>query len=409
MDRSETGLEQGLQEKKGRRILLYIATIIFSVLFLFIGNRIATKDLTLFDSEAYGETVVKAKVELITGRILDDYVHDESTDAYKNVQINFDAIILSGEERGERVKGSQIIDNMFNYGMPEVERGDKVLLVKYKGQEDMEWQMMEFLRTDKLIILGLLFVLALLFFGRFKGFNTIVSLVFTCVAVFLVFIPSILSGHNIYISTIIICLYTIVMTYLIVHGYNKKTLTAIIGCFGGVLISGILTLLAERIFVLTGFVDEESIYLTYLETPIDLKAIIFAAILIGAMGAIMDVAMSISSSLWEVREQSEEISFHSLFRSGINIGQDVMGTMANTLILAYIGGSLSVVLLLSAYSTSLMYLMNMEMIVVEILQSLIGSFGILFAMPLTSFICAIIYQKSSKVQLYDEEGTYRNI
>ena len=161
MDRSETGLEQGLQEKKGRRILLYIATIIFSVLFLFIGNRIATKDLTLFDSEAYGETVVKAKVELITGRILDDYVHDESTDAYKNVQINFDAIILSGEERGERVKGSQIIDNMFNYGMPEVERGDKVLLVKYKGQEDMEWQMMEFLRTDKLIILGLLFVLAL--------------------------------------------------------------------------------------------------------------------------------------------------------------------------------------------------------------------------------------------------------
>lgn len=123
----------------------------------------------------------------------------------------------------------------------------------------------------------------------------------------------------------------------------------------------------------------------------------------------MDVAMSISSSLWEVREQSEEISFHSLFRLGINIGQDVMGTMANTLILAYIGGSLSVVLLLSAYSTSLMYLMNMEMIVVEILQSLIGSFGILFAMPLTSFICAIIYQKSSKVQLYDEEGTYRNI
>lgn len=110
------------------------------------------------------------------------------------MQINFDAIILSGEERGERVKGSQIIDNMFNYGMPEVERGDKVLLVKYKGQEDMEWQMMEFLRTDKLIILGLLFVLALLFFGRFKGFNTIVSLVFTCVAVFWSLFPQFFLG-----------------------------------------------------------------------------------------------------------------------------------------------------------------------------------------------------------------------
>ena len=143
--------------------------------------------------------------------------------------------------------------------------------------------------------------------------------------------------------------------------------------------------------------------MTYISTgtPIDLKAIIFAAILIGALGAIMDVSMSISSSLWEVKEKSGATSFNTLFRSGMNIGRDVMGTMANTLILAYIGSSLSIVLLLSAYSTSLIYLLNREMIVVEILQALVGSFGILFAMPLTSFICAIIYKENSE-RIHDE-------
>ena len=142
----------------------------------------------------------------------------------------------------------------------------------------------------------------------------------------MVFIPSILSGKNIYLSSIIVCIYTIIMTYLIVNGINKKTLAATLGCFGGIVVSGILTIIMDKILELTGYVDEESIYLTYIstETPIDLKAIIFAAILIGAIGAIMDVSMSISSSLWEVKEKSSS-SFNALFKSGMNIGRDVMG------------------------------------------------------------------------------------
>jgi uncharacterized membrane protein len=108
----------------------------------------------------------------------------------------------------------------------------------------------------------------------------------------------------------------------------------------------------------------------------------------------MDVAMSISSSLWEIKEKAGRINFETLFRSGLTIGRDIMGTMANTLILAYIGSSLSVVLILSVYSNSLMNLFNMEMIVVEILQALAGSLGILFAMPLTAVICSAVFLKS---------------
>ncbi|ACL22243.1 YibE/F family protein [Desulfitobacterium hafniense] len=403
MDRREVRKGRVIQKKSKLELLIYIATIIFSVLFLFIGNSVATKGLTVFNGDDFGETVVKAKIEAITDRISDDYSLAGDTTMVKNVQVTFEATLLDGEEKGERVTGTQIIDGMLNIGTPEVEQGDKVLLVAYEGQPEMEWQFMEFVRTDKLLIFGLLFILALLVFGGIKGLNTILSLVFTCAAIFMVFIPAILSGKNIYLSAIVICLYTIVATYLIINGFNKKTLTAILGCFGGILVSGILTIIVNRVLELTGYVDEESIYLTYISTgtPIDLKAIIFAAILIGALGAIMDVSMSISSSLWEVKEKSGATSFNTLFRSGMNIGRDVMGTMANTLILAYIGSSLSIVLLLSAYSTSLIYLLNREMIVVEILQALVGSFGILFAMPLTSFICAIIYKENSE-RIHDE-------
>ena len=167
--------------------------------------------------------------------------------------------------------------------------------------------------------------------------------------------------------------------------FNRKTLAASLGCIGGLTVSGVLTIIMDKVLTLTGYVDEDSIYLSLLSTenPINLNAIIFAGILIGALGAVMDVAMSISSSLWEVRDKSKSLSFGSLFKSGMNIGRDIMGTMANTLILAYIGSSLSIVLLLSAYATSLMYLLNMEMITVEILQALVGSFGILLTLPLT--------------------------
>jgi uncharacterized membrane protein len=190
------------------------------------------------------------------------------------------------------------------------------------------------------------------------------------------------------------------MTPLLVIGYNKKSLAASLGCLGGLAVSGIIIVVMDRLLHLTGVVDENSRYLSNLplDNPINLKAIIFAGIIIGAMGAVEDVATSIASSLWEIKDKAGNIKFEALFRSGITIGRDIMGSMSNTLILAYIGSSLSVVLILSVFSGSLLALLNMEMIVVEILQALIGSLGILFSMPLTALVCSIIYLKDKKTE-----------
>ena len=258
----------------------------------------------------------------------------------------------------------------------------------------------EYVRTDTLIMFGAAFALLLIIFGGLKGLNTILSLSFTCLAIFSVFVPAILSGKNIYLWAITTCTYIIIMTLLIVNGANKKSLCGAVGCFSGVLVSGGLSLFADKFLKLTGMVDEESLYLKFLldDRTIDLKAIIFAAILIGAVGAIMDVAISLSSALYEVYEANATCTPAILMRSGMTIGRDIMGTMSNTLVLAYIGSSLSLVLLLAAYSSSLLGLLNREMIVVEILQALVGSFGLLLTIPLTSAVCSLVYCHKSKVK-----------
>ena len=257
--------------------------------------------------------------------------------------------------------------------------------------------MLEYYRSDSILILGIIFAVVILVFGRFKGVNTLISLAFTVLAVFAVFVPSVLSGQNIYVWAIVTCIYTIVMTMLLVNGADKKSFAAGMGCFLGVAIAGLLTVIMDKILMLTGMLNEDTLYLQMIQTqnPIDLKGIIFAAIVIGAMGAIMDVAMDIASSLNELRTNIPDISSSKLIKSGFNIGRDVMGTMANTLVLAYIGSSLSTTLLLVAYNVTFVELMNMELIVVELLQALVGSIGILMSIPMTSFICAAIYPKRS--------------
>ncbi len=385
--------------------MLYLATVVFSVLFLYFGNQYASKGAKIFFSSA-SVTAVKAKVVEIVNIDTNEHSLSSGSRLYYS-EITFRAKVLDGPDKGKTVQCGQGVQNIDGVMMsPIVKPGDKILMRRTEDQSVTEWQYLSLLRTDKLMVLGILFLCSLLLFGRMKGLNTILSLFFTCLAVFTVFVPAIMSGKNIYLAAIITCVYTVVMTFLLINGGNRKTLTAILGCLGGITVSGILTVIMDKVLVLTGFIDEGSYEISYLlgQTTINLRAIIFAAILIGAMGAIMDIAMSIASSLWEVKEKSVDISAGSLFKSGINIGRDVMGTMANTLILAYIGSSLSSVLILSSFSLSLTYLLNQEVIIVEILQALVGSFGILLTIPLTAVISSAIFTRNIKMPARRAKG-----
>lgn len=389
-----------------RKITVYLFTVTFSLLFLYFGNYIITggKGMPSKANQESIQEMLKARVIQINNRniqkIEDDSGSGETTT--ENISIEFTAKILNGYKKGMKVPAVQTVDSYLPVKIKEIEVGDKILLCRINDPKDGNyWMFAEYLRSDTLLWLGGAFIALLIVFGHIQGINTILSLTFTCVSVFYVLIPAILAGKNIYFWSICVAVFITAMTLLIVYGTSKKALCAAMGCLAGTAVSGGIASVTGYIMNLTGVLNDESLYLLYLnpENPINLKAITFAAILIGAIGAIMDVAISLSSALYEVKEKAPDTPVNEIFRSGLTIGRDMMGTMANTLVLAYIGSSLSLVLLLIAYRTSWLGLFNRELIVAEILQTLSGSIGILFTIPLTSLICAWIYSIKKRTKI----------
>jgi len=365
--------------------IIYWITILISMLYIFIGNHFFTKDINFFESGEYDAKFVKARVIAV-------FDEDYNPESYEDLR--FKAKILDKEYDEELVTGTQIFDSSSLAYSNKVEVGDKVLLYENTDADGVvSWYADQPIRSDGIIVLLIIFLVLLIIFGRAKGVNTIIALVFTCLSIFIVFVPSIISGYNIYLMSIVTAIYIVVMTLIIVYGGNKKSFVAALGCVAGILLSGILTFIMANVLELTGLLDEDSMHLLYIndKNPIDLRAIIFGSVILGAIGAVMDVSMSIASSLNELAQNMDKPTFSQVIKSGFEIGRDMMGTMANTLILAYIGSSLSVLLLYCAYNSSFIYLINKEIIIVELLQSLIGSIGILMVIPFATFISAKVY------------------
>lgn len=371
---------------KKENLIIFIIVILCSLL-LFLGNKVAMGKTTFFNEQ---NNLIREKAIVV--KVLEDSTKNDDD------VITFTCKISEGENKGKIVTAGQNIDPDMGSMVKTVEKDDKIFLGDATEYDiGADWFFYDYDRFDGIKWLAAAFGILLLLFGRSKGLRTIVSLVLTCAAIFFVFIPSIISGFNIYVCSIVVCLFTTFMTLIIVQGPNAKSLAAGLGCCGGLLVVSVLTLVMSEILKISGVVDEDSLNLLYLQTqnPINLKGIIFAAITLGAMGAILDIGVDIAASLNEVHRHASKKSLQQTIKSGITIGQDIVGSMSNTLILAYIGSSLSIIVLLLVHSGSLQGLLNTELIVVEILQALAGSIGILFTIPLTSISCGILYNLSN--------------
>ncbi|MBR0112115.1 MAG: YibE/F family protein [Clostridia bacterium] len=372
-----------------------IITLAVSLILVFAGYHYVLGGGTVFKGTAQGDTI-KARVI----RITDEKTNNITGDA-QFTQVTFNAQVLTGSMRGKTVEVIQEIDGTYAFSPRKVEQNDKILIESASDESGtVRYYFGDYYRVAPLIVLGVIFCALVMLFSKSQGFKTIVSLGVTCLAVFCVLIPAVLSDKNIYLWSIIICVFITAVTLSLVSGFNKKSACALLGCLSGVACAGVITLITNLFLNMTGLLEEESIYLyrLYPDNPIDMKAILFAMIIVGALGAVMDVAMSISSSLWELRQKSPSITRGELMKSGFRIGGDMMGTMANTLVLAYIGSNLTCVLLLISYNANIHQVVNREIIVFEILQALAGSLGMLLALPLTSFICAMAYYGKEKVK-----------
>jgi len=365
-----------------KRNLTYIVTIIISAIFLFALNRYAISGAEIFP---HSVKTACAKIISVDGKSC------AKLGEFSSEVIICTAKITSGEHKGNIVDVYQEYNSKIA-STTLIKEGDNVIIKNYPLDEmGIYWAVDNHRRTPSLFVLTLIFALAVIVLGKAKGLRTMVSLIYTCISVFCVFIPWILSGKNIYAGVILVCVFIILMTLLLVNGWDRKTFCAALGCVGGVVVAAIITLVFSHIMKFTGYTNEHSYYLTSLPGSPNLCAIAFSAVLIGAVGAVMDVAMSMSSSLYELSIKVPDISFKSLVSSGLSIGRDRMGTMAFTLVLAYVGSSLTSVLLICTYADSFSDILNREAIAYEIVQAIAGSMGILLAIPITAFVCGMLY------------------
>ncbi|WP_313165262.1 YibE/F family protein [Sedimentibacter sp.] len=381
-----------LNFKLTKSTFVYTITLIISVLFITTGYRMNKLDLFQHQDVKTYKAEVLAINEITEEEI--DYGYELMTSR----TVRFTARLNDKNSDNSNVEAFQYIDESIEINPKEIEIGDEILIAELSSRtniEETEWTFIEYQRINSIIKLTIIFFAMLILICRKKGINTIISLTITFLSIFMVFIPSILNGRNIYISSIVICVFIILSSLLIIHGVHKKTLCAIIGNLGGLATAGILSYVISNMLNLTGMIDQDSMFLLMInpENPLNLKAILWSGIVIGSLGAVMDISMSISSAVNELAENIENKKFNIFLKSGINIGQDSIGTMTNTLVLAYIGSSLSVVLLMVVYNNDLLHLLNLEMIIYELLQAIIGSMGLLFAIPITSLFSAYIFSK----------------
>ncbi|WP_010235799.1 YibE/F family protein [Clostridium arbusti] len=255
----------------------------------------------------------------------------------------------------------------------------------------------EVVRYKYIYILSFVFVVLLVIIGGKKGLRSIAALLLTGIVILKVLIPLIVSGFNPIVVSIILCIGVSILNLLIISGKNKKTMAAIIGTVGGVLIAAIIGISMSTILRLTGLTDEELQMLVYIsqDTSFDFRGLLFSGILMGALGAVMDVSISIASAVNEIKEKSKEISTKELIKSGMNVGRDIMGTMANTLILAYVGASMYILMLVSSYNLPLFRILDQDIIASEVLKSLAGSIGLVCTIPITAVAAAWLFREKA--------------
>lgn len=302
--------------------------------------------------------------------------------------------ILTGQYKGDIVESDNLLEGDSVYDIP-VKEGEKVVVVVLEEDGQVVAHIADYARDGYILYLCIGFAAVLVLIGRLQGIKTIATLSITIFAVFKIMLPMILSGHSPVTVAVMVAVGVTAVTILIISGFTKKSLAAAVGTSLGVIIAGGLAFLVGSGVKLTGLSSEEAVMLLYIPQGIQFqfKDLLFAGIILGALGAVMDVSVSIASAIEEIYKANRSLSQKELFLSGMNIGKDMMGTMSNTLILAYTGSSIPLLLLFMAYETSIIKIVNLDIIATEIVRSLSGSIGLILTIPITAAVSAFLAKR----------------
>ncbi|OUN22377.1 hypothetical protein B5G34_07960 [Flavonifractor sp. An82] len=323
-------------------------------------------------------------------------------------------LVRSGEQRctlellGGRFEGQTATGvNMLNGSLEQDKLfapGDKAMVVvSYQGDEILSVTMTDHYRIGKEAILAGIFAVFLILFAGRTGLRAIASFVLTVLMLWKVLVPLYLNGWNPIFMGLLVTLVLTLLIIALVYGFDRRCLSAVSGAFLGVLVTCVLGILFTDLFQIHGAVmaySESLLYAGYQD--LNLTQIFMASIFIGSSGAVMDLSVDITSAVHEVVEKRPDISRWEAVRSGLNVGRAAMGTMTTTLLLAYSGGYIALLMVFMAQGTPIWNILNYKYVASEIVHTIVGSFGLVTVAPFTALTSGFLLAGRQKGQALQE-------
>ena len=373
-----TGL---LTRKKAVRYLIYFLLVCVFAVFVIKLNQVEKTELVV----RTGQTFEKAKVV----KILQDNLEENGTRVgEQKVRVR----MLTGVRKGEELDITSSSGYLFGAAC---KPGMKVIVMQSVAGDSTVASVYTQDREGVIYIFALIYLLVLCLIGGKQGIKGCLGLVFTFFCVIFVYLPLVYLKYSPFWTAVFVCFITTLVTMYLIGGPTRKTCAATLGTLVGVILAGVSAWCFSKASGISGYnvSDIETLMTLWNTNRIQVGGLLFSGLLISCLGAVMDVVMSISSAIDEIYRQNLSLSRKELFKAGLRVGRDMMGTDSNTLILAFAGSSVSTLLLDYSYNLPYQQIINSNNIGIAIMQGLAGSFGIVLSVPFTVLICTILFHK----------------
>ena len=367
--------------KKAVRYLIYVLFVCAFAVFVIKLNQVEKTELVV----RTGQTFEKAKVV----KILQDNLEENGTRVgEQKVRVR----MLTGVRKGEELDITSSSGYLFGAAC---KPGMKVIVMQSIAGDSTVASVYTQDREGVIYIFALIYLLVLCLIGGKQGIKGCLGLVFTFFCVIFVYLPLVYLKYSPFWTAVFVCFITTLVTMYLIGGPTRKTCAATLGTLVGVILAGVSAWCFSKASGISGYnvSDIETLMTLWNTNRIQVGGLLFSGLLISCLGAVMDVAMSISSAIDEIYRQNLSLSRKELFKAGLRVGRDMMGTDSNTLILAFAGSSVSTLLLEYSYNLPYQQIINSNNIGIAIMQGLAGSFGIVLSVPFTVLICAILFHK----------------
>ena len=361
---------------------LYVIFVIATVVFTLIISNNAPKISSIEQNENY-------TYEFIHGEVIKIAPQLENDDIQLIVKAN------SGIEKGEDITAA--VSSMNNFNSYKI--GDEVQIYKMTDSitKQTNYETADYYHQKGLTWIFIIFAAVTVLIARKKGVTAILSVIISLVLFYFIFLKMIMTGYSPILSCLIFTLVVTLLTIPLIHGFNKKSLSAITAIFIGYILSVYIVFLFRDLAGLGNTPGEEFRILGIMSPNIGLSDILIASLFMGAIGALIDTAISISSAIFEAVQEHAKQTFKKIYKIGMEVGKDILGSMINTLLFAYLASALPFLILISlSQGNTLSELINMDFIALELTRTFVGAISLVILIPITALVSAYLLTKTKK-------------